>query len=604
MNRTNRSPDSSRLPFGRRMTSLLDQARLNWQRMERFRRERERNKRYAFGDQWGDIITVDGKEMTEEQYLRDEGGVPLKNNFLNRMIRNVLGVYRSQSKQPSCIARDRTEQSLGETMSTVLQYNWQLNKMDEILSATMKEFLISGAAILRKSWGRRQGKTDCWTDMVNPRRFFVDGAMSDIRGWDVAMVGEIKDLTFGELTGEFARCRADASRLAEIYAGCGATSHGPDDFGKRRDAGFDEFLRPADAGRYRVVEVWTRERIPLYICHDRREATLYTIAESDFPAAVRQENAARRRRGEPEIEARWSVEEQWVYRCLAPDATVLRECPTPYLHGGHPYVFRFHPFIDGEVHSFVGDIIDQQRYINRLITLYDWTIRSSAKGVLLFPEECLPQGMTLEDVGREWARYNGILPVKCVPGRPMPQQISGTGANSGIHDLLSLQMKFIEEISGVNGALQGKPGYAGMSASLYSQQTQNSTMSLLDILATFSDFVVEGAYKDVKNIQQYYGPRRVRSISGSEFPTIYDPSAIANVEFDLAITETAATGAYRQLANDYLLQLWHAGAITAEQFIKYGEFPYSSQLLKELAAPQCSPNEPPVESTPDYTTDL
>ena len=45
-------------------------------------------------------------------------------------------------------------------------------------------------------------------------------------------------------------------------------------------------------------------------------------------------------------------------------------------------MFKAYPFIDGEIHSFVADVIDQQRYTNRLITLNDWVIRASAKGVL------------------------------------------------------------------------------------------------------------------------------------------------------------------------------------------------------------------------------
>ncbi len=556
----------------RKMPRLLTAARRNWEAMDDFRRCRERCKRYTFGDQWSDHITVEGERMTEEQYLRREGSVPLKNNFLYRFIRNVLGVYRSQAKQPSCTARDRRERRLGETMSTVLQYNWQLNKMDELLASTMKEFLISGAAILRKSWGRRQGKLDCWTDMVNPRRFFVDRSMRDIRGWDVAMIGEIKDLSPGDLYGEFARSERDMARLKEIYSDRTASPDSGPMFGTdSHDCGGD-FLTPTDPGKCRVIEIWTRERLPFYLCHNRSDGTLRRLTPDEY-----------RRHKDGTVEARWITEEVWVYRCLSPDGTVLREQLSPYAHRSHPYVFKFHPFIDGEIHSFIGDIIDQQRYINRLITLYDWTIRSSAKGVLLFPEECLPAGMTMEDVGKEWARYNGILPVKSVPGRPMPQQLVSTSANSGIHDLLSLQMRFIEEISGVNGALQGKPGYSGMSASLYSQQTRNSTMSLLDILDSFSDFVVEGAYKDVKNIQQFYDTQRIYNISGDGDPIVYDPRTIADIEFDLAITETTATAAYRQLANDYLSELWRAGEITAEQFVKYGDFPNSVELLKEMA---------------------
>lgn len=559
---------------------LLRKARRYWDSMSVFRSERERNKRYTFGDQWSDMITVDGVAMTEEEYLRSEGGVPLKNNFLNRMVRNVLGVYRSQSKEPSCIARDSAEQPLADTMSTVLQYNWQLNKMNEVLAAVMKEFLISGAAIVRKSWGNRNGKTDCWTDIVDPRSFFIDNASRDVRGWDVAAIGEIKDLDFDDVIAEFAESPDDIGELSDIFNHANVDQAYTSVFGEGRMKG--SFDHPDDPSKCRIVELWCRERVNHYTCHDRATGELYTATVSDYKRNVAPEMRRRAAKGEPPIEARWSVDDVWVYRCLAPDATLLREVVSPYAHGSHPYVFKFHPYIDGEVHSFVGDIVDQQRYINRLITLYDWTIRSSAKGVLLFPEDCLPTGMTLDDVGREWARYNGILPIRATPGRAVPQQIVGNSANSGIHDLLATQMRFLEEISGVNGALQGKPGYSGMSASLYSQQTQNSTMSLLDLLESFSDFVVEGAYKDVKNIQQFYGPRKVRAISGDSLPAVYDPEAIANVEFDLAIAETTATGVYRQLATDHLRELWQTGAITSQQYIKYGDFPYSDRLLKEM----------------------
>ena len=44
---------------------------------------------------------------------------------------------------------------------------------------------------------------------------------------------------------------------------------------------------------------------------------------------------------------------------------------------------------------------DQQISINRLITLLDFMIGSSAKGVLLFPEELLPEGYTMDDISDE-----------------------------------------------------------------------------------------------------------------------------------------------------------------------------------------------------------
>ncbi|MGM9694763.1 MAG: hypothetical protein ACI3YC_07125, partial [Alloprevotella sp.] len=244
--------------------------------------------------------------------------------------------------------------------------------------------------------------------------------------------------------------------------------------------------------------------------------------------------------------------------------------------------------IDGELHSFVADVIDQQRYTNRLITMYDWIMRASAKGVLIFPEDCLPSGTSIEDVADEWARYNGVIMIKQPKqGTALPQQLANNCTQIGISELLSMQLKFFEDISGVNGAIQGKPGYSGMSASLYSQQTQNATTSLLDILDTYNSFLREGAYKDVKNIQQFYDTPRVFNISGKNSSLInYDPKRIRDVEFDLSIQESTSTPAYRAIANDMLIQLWQAQAISVEQLLENGDFPFADELLQSIKSQQ------------------
>lgn len=96
----------------RRAFDVLMQAQTAWDRMSKFRKDRERNKRYTYGDQWDDVISVDGKYMSEASYIKSQGNVPLKNNIIRRLVRNVLGVYRSQSKEPACTARDRDEQKI------------------------------------------------------------------------------------------------------------------------------------------------------------------------------------------------------------------------------------------------------------------------------------------------------------------------------------------------------------------------------------------------------------------------------------------------------------------------------------------------------------
>ena len=583
-----------------RAYDVLAMAQTFWNNMDDFRKERERNKRYAYGDQWDDMIEVEEngckRRMTEEAYIRSQGNIPLKNNLIRRLIRNVIGVYRSQSKEPVCNARDRDEQKLGETMSTVLQYNMQLNRMNELYARTMEEYMVGAFVVHRKWYGWRNDKLDCWTDYVNPNRFFVDTNMRDFRGWDVTCLGEIHDITFGDLVAQFAQSPDDYERLANIYRAANDLKtfvSTRERFGvstKRNDL---DFLLNTDESLCRVIEVWRKEQKPRIRCHDYNNGDIFKIDVQDKKELVDDVNAQRIEQGReagmevddiPLIETEWFVDSYWYYYYLTPFGDILAEGETPYSHKSHPYVFKAYPFIDGEIHSFVSDVIDQQRYSNRLITLYDWIMRASAKGVLLFPEDCLPKGMSMDDVADEWARFNGIIMIRTPKaGTPLPQQIANNCTQIGISELLSMQLKFFEDISGVNGALQGKPGYSGMSASLYNQQAQNASTSLLDLLDTFSSFVKEGAYKDVKNIQQFYDTPRVFNIAGKNSTIVeYDPKKIRDVEFDLSIVESTATPAYRALTNDMLMQLWEKNAISVEQLLEHGDFPFADELLQSI----------------------
>ena len=569
-----------------------------WNNMYRFREDRERNKRYNYGDQWKDNIKVDGKTMSEEEYIKSQGNVPLKNNLIRRLVNTVLGVYRQQAKEPICTARDRDEQKLGETMSTILQCNMQLNRMQDLYSRTMEEFLISGLIVHRKWFGWRNDKLDCWTDYVQPNNFFIDSNMRDFRGWDCSFIGEVHDISFETLCQKYAEGPEDCQRFREIYS----WSHDKrsyntymQQFGYSLNKNIDFFVC-SDASRCRVIEVWRKESKPRYRCHDYNNGDVYKIDVEDYKAMVEDVNADRIRRGTvmgmsideiPLIKAKWFMDDYWYYYFLTPFGDILKEGETPYEHKSHPYVFKAYPYIDGEIHSFVNDVIDQQRYTNRLITLYDWIMRASAKGVLLFPEECLPKGMDINDIADEWSRFNGVIAIKTKNAAQLPQQIANNSTNIGITELLNLQLKFFEEISGVNGALQGKPGWSGMSASLYSQQTQNATTSLLDLLESFSQFVIDAAYKDVKNMQQYYDTKRVFNIAGKSGAQIeYDPKKIRDIEFDLSIIESTSTPAYRMMANDFIMEIWRSRQISLQQLLEYGDFPFADELLQSLKSQQ------------------
>lgn len=586
------SVKESRKIGNRRAFDLLMEAQYYWNQMSDFRRERERNKRYLYGDQWGDIVVVDGKSMTEEEYIKSQGNIPLKNNLIRNKVKSVLGVFRGQMKEPTCTARDRAEQPQGEALSTLLQYNMHLNQMSELNARSMEEFLSSGLIVHRKSYGWRNGREDCWTDYVSPNNFFIDNNMRDPRGWDVGIIGEVHDISWGQLCNSFATSAADYKKLKEIYRWASKREYiasYAESFGYSRLENYD-FLFTSEPGRCRVVEVWRKEQKPRYRCHDYQNGEIFKIDESEYHREVIAVNEERLRMGKdagmsedeiPLIKATWFVDDYWYFYYLSPFGDILHEGETPYEHGSHPYVFRAYPFIDGEIHSFVGDFIDQQRYVNRLVTLHDWVIRASAKGALLIPEDCL-EGTSIEEISESWAKFNGVIVFKASKSGQMPKQVAMNATNIGIQELLALQLKFFEDVSGVTGALQGKAGFSGQSAAHYHQQIQNATMSLLDILETYSSFVIDAAYKDVKNIQQFYDDKKIVKIVGEGANLKFNTQNIRETECDINISESTSTPAYRQYANDMLLQLWQAQAISVEQLLEHGSFPFADKLLQSI----------------------
>lgn len=578
---------------------IINEAQNYWYRMTSFRRRRQRCKDYTYGKQWGDVVCIDGEKMTEEEYITRQGRTPLKNNLIRRLITQIIGVFRNQAKEPICTARDREEQRLGETMTVLLQYNMQVNSMTELLARSLEEFLISGLIVHSKRFRVRDGKADCWTEYVNPNNIIIDTNMKDFRAWDLSFIGEIHDLSRDELVAQFARTPEDLDTLTNIYALQNDqrqfSAWLADEFGER--AKIDpSFFAPLVSGIYRVFEIWRKESKPRYRVFDPLKGEVYKIEEADYAIMVEAVNLKRIEEATlmgyelsdtPLLRSEWFIDTVWWYYYITPFGDILREGESPYEHKSYPYVIKPYPFIDGEIHSLTANIIDQQRYINRLIILYDWILSSSAKGVLMFPEEALPSGMSLEDIADEWSRFNGVITIKAKPGTPLPQQISNNSTNIGINELLGMQMRLFEDISGVHGALQGKPGNSGMSAALYAQQVQQSSTNLIDILDSFSSFIVEGAHKDVKNIQQFYSADKIRYIAGRKAKLVNShPEEVKDIDFDLSISEGTNTPVFRQLANDFLMQIWSAGQITLEQLLEHGDFPFADDLLQSVRAQQ------------------
>lgn len=575
--------------------NVLEEAQACWDDLLEFRKSRERCKRYTYGNQWGDLVMDEGGHwVTEEEYIRRQGNVPLKNNLINRLVKTVNGVWRNQNQEPTCQAIDRDEQGYGETMTIALQSNWRKNRLTNVYGRLLNELLISGVCCSKEAIEWKNGIKDCFTYTPQVNYIFFNGGISDYRMWDLTMIGEIHDLQFNDLCEKFASTPAEYKHLKEVYGRLAKESMVMRYDDTLRDdimhRDLSDFLYPTDVTKSRVIEVWTKERKPRLHVTDPLHGEMYDVEVSEKDK-LDKENAKRKAMAKqqgitedevPLITYEWFIDSYWYFRFLTPLGEVLREGESPFAHREHPYTLGVYPMIDGEAHSFVSDVIDQQKYVNRLITLNDWVIRASAKGVTMFPDDAIPDNMTIEDVRSEMTKPNGFMLYHPGKSGMRPEQLSNRNNNIGMSEMLTLQISLMEDISGVTGALQGKQEYSGVSGNLFQQQQQTASNSLLDILETFSQFIHDGVLKKVYNIQKCYDTKRVISIVGRKNAVTYNPDTMSDIEFDLNIVEMPSTAIYRAAANDWLMQLLQIGQINIRQLLEVGSFPFSDKLLQAL----------------------
>lgn len=470
---------------------ILRAAYQAWSNCAMLRRSRTRNKNFTYGKQWCDpTFDLDGNIITEEKKLREMGKEPITNNLMRQMVKSIVGRFRSNAKK------------CATTLSAELQDIYAQNQIDEVDSRALEEFLISGSCIQRIDADHH---LCCGTKIsnVNFNHFFIN-AIQDTRAWDCEIVGQLHDLSLAELI-TLTGARSNRNRAAwirQLYCNRNAedaTINCASELGANNE--WDADFWHARNGKLRAIEVWTLESREILKCHDPLSAQYY-IDSLSTQNAINRENKKRKAAQEPEITTQWDIEEVWRCRWFTPMGDTLADYLSPFAHGSHPFVIKFYPLTDGEVHSFVEDVIDQQKYVNRLITLIDHIMGASAKGVLLFPENALPNGFTWDDIKRIWSATNGIIPYSPLHSGDLPKQISTNATDIGAYEMLQIQMKLFEDISGVSNALQGKLTSSAIGAETLRQQIDNATIALADIFDTFDAFRSD---RDRK-LQSHYTP--------------------------------------------------------------------------------------------------
>ena len=585
---------------------LLQRCWQAWNNLEAVRITRDRAKRYCYGDQWGDTVRVYKNgyyyDMTEREYLKRKGSVPLSNNVMVSILNTLVGMYAKQGTEPVCFARTRSSQSLSDMMSATMQCNWQNTQMEDLLKHALEDYLIGGVMVCRETYeDRTQEIEDSWTDYIEPNYVFWEGG-SDPRHLDLSLIGVLHDESVNDLYKKFAREEYglsidDLNRIFDIdpdNSQTEGTMH--NDTNDLSNISFDI---PSKRGHYvRVIEAWTTETKYRYQCYDpiaTNESDAYFRIECDDKVLIAELNAKNVERKKqydlmgvpPEdrayITAKKVADKYWYYTFMAPDGTVLCRGETPYDFKSHPFTVKFYPYVNGEIHPFMGNVIDQQRYINRLIIMNDMAIRSSAKGLMLVPTQVL-DGMTPDEFAEQATEYDGIMfytPKATLPNS-RPDVITSNAVNLGTNELLQIELNLMREVSNVSGALQGKTPTAGTSASRYAQESQNASTSLYSILKDMESFTECVAQKKCMMIKQYYDNGRPIFNRDNTYPMEYDRLAARDIMFKISIKNAAATASYQNNINDKLDRLLKIGAINIVQYLQNLNEPFADKLLQDV----------------------
>ncbi len=598
---------------------LLERCEGIWMNWAEMRETGARVNRFAYGDQWGDIIVVNGKRMTMREYLMKQGNVVLQTNQVKNQIDTIVGVVLKEQNEPVCNARDRDEQQYGQLMTEALQANCYKNKMEVLYALWMRDLNIRGLAVAHESFDDTTGpshRADSWTEYVNPNHLFMDSAMSDPRFWDMTIIGQFFDLSRDGLLAKFAKSARDYAILKDIYHEQ-FSLHIREDDGDPTEKNEDEnlvFMKPSDPTMCRVYEVWTLESKPRIRLFDTNVAEGEEIIDADdyaYRAVIREENEERRRigreKGWPDEQISYIVgdgfgndalerngffmDKFWYCRFLAVDGTILWEGESPLPDRGQPFSICATPFVDGKIVPNMYDAVDHNFAINRAIVLHDWLLRCQAKGVVVVPKAIVPNN-EFEEFAESWTSIDDMMFVEMKPGMEglMPKVFYGAAQTFDVAGLIKTYKSLMEDSTSVTGAIQGKTPYSGTSGALYAQMANNASTPIASLLSNFHNFLEDVHTKKMKNIAAFYDAARFASIAG-KMDGVFDNknldlNVVGDIEYDLAIKESTETPVHRFAVNDTLKELLGLGAITPMQYLKYGYFPGTEGLYQEMQARQ------------------
>lgn len=565
-----------------------------------YRKTRLRNVRYVFGDQWGDTVTgEDGHPTTERDRIsKRTGGVVLQNNHMFKVVNGMSGIYVKSMGIPVVYARHEEKDIAANMMTNALQTAWENNEESEVMTAALVEMLVGGLAVVSEEWANIGGRDDAYTIPIDPGYFAFRHKGADSRLWDIDMTVEIRDYTLGELKTVFAKNEDEAAQLDHVYAPYLNVEYPDMPTPQDLEQGA-EWDRSPRRNLCRTYHVWTQEYKQRYRVIDLLDydEPLYRIDKDDLPYILETNERRReeyRKQGITDeadmilIEYEQFTDTYWHCTIFGPEGIVIDEYDSPYTHGSHPYAIVAHQLVGGTIYPFMSIIVDQQRYINRLITLQDLYINSAIKGLKMVPKTLLG-GLSPRQFAKRATELGGWIfyePDERFPNLA-PQIIQTQSRDIGVSELLKVQLDNINEITSYSAAARGSAPTSGTPAARYALETENAITSLAATFKKFNGFENRVAKKKLKIILQYYTTGRNISMwhtNGLTQYSRYDSSLTEGIDFEAVVRQAPDTPVARMTNNDLFKEMWLRGILTTQQLLKYSDLPGTEQLKQDLSA--------------------
>jgi hypothetical protein len=593
---------------------LVEEASMYYDNMSELRKKWTRANNYFMGRQLDDKVIYNGQEITVKELLDIRGLPAFQNDIISDKVLTLKGILRQENMAATCKATDANEDMYAAIFSEFLRTNDNLNHRQELNAEFFQEFCIYGFLCGKVSRAYREGRDDIYIDKVDIYNIAVPPfEKSDLS--DVNFIAEAHDMSWPELLENFCQDKnGNASDKAEqalkdIYARQTDTEQTFRNTGFNHAKEEDDFYHSNVIGKYRVIEIWKKERNRALWCHDYASADVGFRPLSD-KNYIDQENKQRiadnivkDEMGQPILDAngemqfyidpnelqlieyKIKIEQFWYYRFLSPNGYLLSEGVSPYKVTRDGYGFRFHPYVflapnvKGETRSFIDRVIDKQRATNHYNLMLDSILANAAKGAIAYDVASEVPEQSREERIYNYNKPNGVVLYNSQKGEK-PSALQSVSIPAGLDWLISKNESTVVSQSGVQGALQGV--HQNTSGTQYRMEKESASTTVADYFGSFYSFCLRISKIQLWEMQEFYDSHKSIKLTGDDSLQYYNPDTMMDVNFDLQLDMDPNSTVMREANNDMLWQLMLQNKIDIMSMLDCGSWSNTARLKKRI----------------------